>query len=938
MLFLALLAGLFLSRHAASCFIGTVADYEIGAVVDDKTNTALVDDSGVVRDGIEGDYAENVNRGTGIFGYVFDAAGMCVETSSFSHPLPVKYAFLALFGLGMLFMFLERFITPNWQSTVREQGDKTRQRQEEENTPDLVQRRPPSARKRDDDIKPIEVDLEGFGAPPSGATLGNSYDDLPAMPSSPEPGGSLRTNSIGLSSTLDAPRRDLTASPEEALADDDPFGFKTDDPFDFNSRTANDLADSQASPALSRPRGSRLSGASRRLDDITLQGEEGTTPSGSHRGVVPMPSGASAELSSTFKGALADFRHSDSGSRFDDFALADTVLPDEEDDAFGLAQEEQSKATWVLPSDVWSPPNWKRGPVIYVAPSSSRGGRSTGKSPGEPLFGLAEALVVAQELVDGGHRVQLRLLPGLYEERVTLPPRVAMINHRLPPVDDDDALRDWLQAGDESSEVVMAAPSRIGAEDYVLNLDGSHDAWVVGIRFAGSLPSESQPRRYGGAAHVLSTRSARFYLCTFAGHRSTGDGAAIRMEDGGDLKKKTSIQIERCLFEDNHADGRGGAVFAQESITVLRECMFRGNHSRVAGGALFVHEARIPMLIEDSVICDNKVEIDDELPDASRSGWSGEVGHGGGIYASYSGLHLRRCDLLGNQSVGAGGAIFAFASRLLLEGNTEDDGRPLGRIAENQALRGGAILLSGLRPDGDMERFLTALRATGIEFSRNKAHESGGAIATFRMVALDLKDGICERNVVSAEYGEGGAIHATVGSRLKLTRMTISKNRAPFRGGGLSVCNSSLRIFEGCVVRENQSERGEFAGIAFYTMFSRLLDDLQTSKKLEVPVVCAIAPCEITRNRSKGGVAGLFIGCLEDKPSVPIVYAIKDPELIANNVVARVVAQRKLGPRPPGRRRPENIMVVWAKRVMANDTRLPEGKQSLHLPSESVHA
>ena len=153
---------------------------------------------------------------------------MCVETSSFSHPLPVKYAFLALFGLGMLFMFLERFITPNWQSTVREQGDKTRQRQEEENTPDLVQRRPPSARKRDDDIKPIEVDLEGFGAPPSGATLGNSYDDLPAMPSSPEPGGSLRTNSIGLSSTLDAPRRDLTASPEEALADDDPFGFKTD--------------------------------------------------------------------------------------------------------------------------------------------------------------------------------------------------------------------------------------------------------------------------------------------------------------------------------------------------------------------------------------------------------------------------------------------------------------------------------------------------------------------------------------------------------------------------------------------------------------------------------------------------------------------------------------------------------------------------------------
>ncbi|MEL6179552.1 MAG: hypothetical protein AAFS10_11395, partial [Myxococcota bacterium] len=66
-----------------------------------------------------------------------------------------------------------------------------------------------------------------------------------------------------------------------------------------------------------------------------------------------------------------------------------------------------------------------------------------------------------------------------------------------------------------------------------------------------------------------------------------------------------------------------------------------------------------------------------------------------------------------------------------------------------------------------------------------------------------------------------------------------------------------------------------------------------------------------------------------------IVYAVKAPDLITHNVVARVVAQRKLGPRPPGRRRPENLMVVWAKRVMANDTRPPEGKQQLVVPKPS---
>ncbi|MEO1269838.1 MAG: hypothetical protein AAFX99_17255 [Myxococcota bacterium] len=910
LLILALLAGLWLSQPAFSCFIKVVAGYEIGAVVDDDTNTALVDDTGVVRDGIKGDYAENINRGTGIFGYVFGAAGTCIDRSSFDDPLPVWYAFMVLLGLGLLFMVLDRFITPNWKQGVRESAAQARDVAE-----DRPDRLPREGTPRRQTIQPLDVDLDAYhsGAPASPTPVEATSPPSPGRPSSSDTGQRLR------------PGVAFTPPAENARNsnDDDPFGFKTHDPFDVKRPTGPQRG------------GSRLSGSVRRPDALVTPIEsEAISHSGGYPAVV---TGHRADLSTPFGGTLSEATASDSVSRFDDFALADTMVPEEgQEDAFRGALGEQRSAAWTIPSGVWVPQNWGRGPIVYVAPeTANHNGPSTGTNPGEPLFGLSEAVVTAQRFAQEGHRVQIRMLPGTYAERITLPPNVALINHRLPPADDEEGLRGWLQTDREQSEVLLTAPPHIGAEDYLLNLDGSHEALVAGIRFSGLASSSAGRLRYGGAVHVLSTRSARFYLCAFAHHVSAGDGAALRVEQGGDLQKKHSILFEHCLFEDNQAGGRGGALFAHDSITVFRACTFRKNRSAVAGGAVYVQEAPIPMLFEDGTLCDNLVETGEPLPDASRSGWSGEVGHGGAIYASYSGVHLRRCDLLNNRSAGAGGAIFAFASRLLLEGGTADDDRPSGRIAENQAQRGGAVMLSGLRPDSDMQRFLTAMRATGVELSRNRAHESGGAIATFRMAVLDLKDCRCQRNAVTSEHGEGGAIHATVGSRLKLTRTHILKNRAPFRGGGMSVSNSSLRIHEGCSVCENQSERGEFAGIAFYTTYSRLLIDLKSSDALELPVVCAIAPCEINRNRSKGGVAGLFIGCLEDKPSIPIVYAVKAPDLITHNVVARVVAQRKLGPRPPGRRRPENLMVVWAKRVMANDTRPPEGKQQLVVPKPS---
>ncbi|MEC7987719.1 MAG: right-handed parallel beta-helix repeat-containing protein, partial [Myxococcota bacterium] len=279
--------------------------------------------------------------------------------------------------------------------------------------------------------------------------------------------------------------------------------------------------------------------------------------------------------------------------------------------------------------------------------------------------------------------------------------------------------------------------SNQGSYGSAIQLRKNAVARIQGTRF------EDNASVVGGAIYATEGATLTLNSSEFVKNQviSGGMGGALSLRDD------SSVSIQDSLFEENSSQGKGGAIYAQQSrrqgylsLTVSNSRLL-SNHAPVGagtGGALYVRgQSRIS--IRDSVIQDN---------DASS--------HAGGIFLYDVGgtVDLQNTSFHGNRSrTGAGGAIYA-ASRNEA-GAVELDIRG-GSFTENEsAVYGGALSI------GMKENPFGSLLLDNVLFEQNTAG--------------------------SSRTGVGGAVHAYFNQQgtLRIQKSRFLSNRAELTGGAL---------------------------------------------------------------------------------------------------------------------------------------------------------
>ncbi len=894
---IAFLLGMHLSRHALDCFITQVDEFELGGKPDDG-GSVLDSDGNIKHDNAKGDYSKNFKKGSGFFGYMADSATMCVEQEPFKDPKWAHMGFLGMIVTGLLSLGLSKVFTPEWKKNIAKNAKQSQSDDEDAQALFEMQRSTPKR----PEIEAIDVD---------GIDMDDDFGD-----------GKSSSNSLSLDDPLATSSR---KKPRRSL--DAPSGLMGSSDEDLDIPMSKPQIQVKK-PARARPKPSMSSRKSGMTGDFPALDPPS---SGGWRGSGQTDESLAMDLGPVNFPSLDD-QGSDGGLSLGDAGPASLMGSEPQSlagmDGSGLERSRgMSSSSQLDRRTLWIPLGREQDEILYIGTM----GRDledpfAGESPDEPLISIRAALEKARPWLEEGKQVQLRLLPGLYQESVELPSGVALINHSIPRGMSSEEMRFWLteeRPASHDTRVILALPEHASDEDWTVRVLGER-VFLAGLHIVGRGEIQEDDSLSAGLM-IKNAPQATVYLCHILGHRTHHSGAGVHVTGSG-RNVERRILFQDCLIEDNATSSPGGGAYIEDSAVAFLGCAFQINESGVAGGGLYALTNKIPVYLERCLISENEVQLDEDLPRASRGGWSGEIGHGGGIFVMKGELHLRATDLQDNKAQGAGGGMFAAASVVLMEG--DPDGATLkGRVAGNVGLRGAGVLMSGPLAD-EIGKRACALRAQDIEFLGNEAQESGGALACFRLASIDLKRCVLRQNTVTAEYGEGGGLHANLGSQVKMVDTQIIANIAPFRGGGLSISNSSLRLFDGCEIMANKALQGDCGGVAFYTMDSNYMDDLRESGGLEEPVVFASSVCEITGNQAQRGVGGVFIGNFVRNSTPPITFAIKHPELIFDNQMPDSSGTMKTREEME-RAKPTNLLIAWKGVVQGDGHRPPKGKRIL---------
>ena len=140
-------------------------------------------------------------------------------------------------------------------------------------------------------------------------------------------------------------------------------------------------------------------------------------------------------------------------------------------------------------TNLWVPIHHDDDQFIFVTPEENEvGGIRDGTQTKRAIIGLAAGLEAARVYLDEGKKVQIRLLPGVYREKVSLPSNVALVNHHIPRNLSTDEQRFWLidDENDHEQHVVLALPEDAGVEDFVITCEDSTDV-IFALLGCGSL-------------------------------------------------------------------------------------------------------------------------------------------------------------------------------------------------------------------------------------------------------------------------------------------------------------------------------------------------------------------------------------------------------------------------------------------------------------------
>ncbi|MHC4334276.1 MAG: outer membrane protein assembly factor BamB family protein, partial [Planctomycetota bacterium] len=291
---------------------------------------------------------------------------------------------------------------------------------------------------------------------------------------------------------------------------------------------------------------------------------------------------------------------------------------------------------------------------------------------------------------------------------------------------------------------------------------------------------------YGGGGVYCDNSSPTIADCTISGNLSYVNGGGVYCDWAA---PKTS----GCTFSGNTAE-YGGGICCDNSSPTIEDCVISNNTASRSGGGIDSLNSH-PIII-NCLISYNKASLGSGGAIYCPSGWPWE---------DYTGtLNIADCTFIGNEAIGAGGAILGGLSAVRITGCTF-----MWNVASAD---GGALCYcEGVIRD--------------CVFTANSAGDEGGAVDD------------CWANIVNCVFngnwagGNGGAMyHFWSLVSLYVTNCTFSKNASGGIGGAIySEYDGYLKVTN-CVLWGNRDisgtgESGQIAGSPPTVQYSCIQDD-----------------------------------------------------------------------------------------------------------------
>ncbi len=303
-----------------------------------------------------------------------------------------------------------------------------------------------------------------------------------------------------------------------------------------------------------------------------------------------------------------------------------------------------------------------------------------------------------------------------------------------------------------------------------------------------------------GACALLVNANPTFDECLI--RDNVGEqGGGIFVNDLGTLG--SSPLITNCIFEDNEAMDRGGAVYnssdpgktfiinctfegnsavqggavvaSSMSETDVLGCTFDDNNAVEAGGAIYTYDAA-HVAIEDAVFIENESFNGACLGNASQAIYevknsmfvdNDAVNKGGVLFTVGCPVSFENCTFDGNDADWGGALYNVYSSAFVVDSC---------QFNESEANRGGAIFVTN-----------TPTEVSNSSFTNNEGGDEGGAIFMNDSTTSIIEN--CHFDNNEADFG--GAIRQVEGGGSYLVNCRFDDNTAEEQGGAL--------IFEGDV-------------------------------------------------------------------------------------------------------------------------------------------
>ena len=288
----------------------------------------------------------------------------------------------------------------------------------------------------------------------------------------------------------------------------------------------------------------------------------------------------------------------------------------------------------------------------------------------------------------------------------------------------------------------------------------------------------------GGALH-FTVKNSKFTIinCTFLNDGAREDGGAINCQ-------YSNLIIDGCTFNSNYAYRCGGAIYFEgdDNSLSLSNCQFDSNQANRYGGAIYI---------------DGKVDVFKHSSFNKNLAYN----HGGAVYVKSNhekDFIVDSCPFVENQVKGdglKGGAIYNCGPGTVTFRNSD--------FSDNMGSNEGGAIYSS-----------ETIKIDACNFTRNKAHDNGGAIFADVIdwadsTSIFTRNQVAHDNMVSAN--KGGAIYAQkFGNTAK--RLVFDQNWA-YYGGAIYInskgnANIESSLFVGNVATHADGTAG--CGAAIY--------------------------------------------------------------------------------------------------------------------------